>query len=92
MRKIILALAMVAGVAAASAVTPAPALAQDFSVRIGGGDGGWRDRDDWRWRHRYSEHRYHPGFYAQVRPSFCRTIIVRERHGPVVVRKTIRRC
>jgi len=85
MKKMILALAMVAGVAAASATVPAPALAQDFSVRFGGGDRDWRHGDDWRWRHRY-----HPGFYAQVRPN-CRTII-RERHGPVVIRRVINRC
>jgi hypothetical protein len=90
MRKIILALAMVAGVAAAAAVVPAPALAQDFSVRIGGDRGDhWRG-DDWR-HERWSEHRSHPGFYAQVRPRSCRTI-VRERHGPVVIRKVINRC
>jgi len=95
MKKAMLALAAVACVAAASAVVPAPALAQDFSVRIGSGpDYGYRD--DWRARHAYgygddwSWRRHHRPYFAFARPN-CRTVI-RERHGPIVIRRVINRC
>jgi len=91
MRKAILALAALACMTVAPAMVPAPALAQDFSVRIGGGpDYGYRHRDygyddEWRWR------RHHRPWFAFARPYNCRTVI-RERHGPIVIRRVINRC
>jgi Ni/Co efflux regulator RcnB len=94
MRKIILALAAVACVATAPALVSSSASAQDISVRLGGGDNrqgdrGWRDerRDYGR-----SEYRGHQRIFAQVRQNRCRTIIVRERHGPLLVKRTVHRC
>ena len=90
MRKLILALAAVACVALAQALVPAPATAQEFSVRVGGGPDYYGHRaygydDDWRWR------RHHRPWFAFAHPSNCRTVI-RERHGPIVIRRVINRC
>jgi hypothetical protein len=88
MRKLILAVAALTCMAVAPAMVPAPALAQDFSVRIGSGpDYGYRHReygDEWRWR------RHHRPAFALVRPN-CRTII-RERRGPIVIKRVVNRC
>jgi len=90
MRKMFLALATVACVAAVPAATmvPTPAQAENFSVRIGDND-GWRGQDSWRWRHAYHERHHYRPYFAYGRS--CRTVI-RERHGPVVVRRVINRC
>jgi hypothetical protein len=85
MRMMILALAAVIGLAAVPAVTTAPAEAQGISVRIGGDrhhDGYWRHRH----RDRVVVRTKRPRYFAS-----CKTT-VRERHGPVVVKRTINRC
>ena len=82
MRRTLLALA--AGLAIASNVAPAPASAQDISVRFGSGYRG----DHWR-GHAYD----HRGAYWRGGRHFasCRTVIS-ERRGPIVVKKVINRC
>ena len=84
MRRTLLALATTVGVAIASNVASAPASAQDISVRFGSGYSGDH------WRGRAYDHR---GAYWREGRHFasCRTVI-RERRGPIVVKKVINRC
>jgi len=90
MRKIILALAAVACVALAPTLASSFASAQDISVRLGAGD---HREDDRGWRDdRRSEDRRHQRTFAQLRQNSCRTIIVRERRGPLMVKRTVHRC
>ncbi len=86
MKTILLAVATVVGVAVAATVSPAPAPAQDISIRFGSGN-HWRGGDHWRG----DDYRVRRGHRLGRHFASCRTVI-RERRGPIVIKKVIHHC